>query len=708
MKKKPQEPLEQLNNHAPEELVPEEVTYDLEDIIREFGGWSKRGTEPAPAPESAPAPEPVEETEVMRVAASESSKEEKPKQEAKDLTGDTIRFRIVTEEEAAASLEQEEPPAAVQMPEEPEPEQDAKLLRAAKRAKRRSELRLKRQEHQRRKAQKAALRAARREEPEVVYPSAQEACADYAKVGSLRLRLILSAAMCVVSAVALLLGSGPVAGIDLTFQSRGFSTVILAMLMVQSVISYEIFIRGIYQALKMRFDLNSFMVLTVLVSIVDGCVAAAEGRIPFCTVPGILLLVCLWSTLLEKKAKYTTLKTVLSMENPVAAAKQEKAWHGLDCIFRKAGSLDAFTAMLETPDAAQKTMRVYAPAAAVVTLLLAAFASIRGQGEFLWSWTALLTAALPAGGFIACCRPFCILSKQLQQDGAAICGWRGAKTLSGECGIVITDLDLFPKNNISMNGMKMYSDLPTRQVVGYATAVIKAAGSGLLPLFEEVMKNEDGRHYTADSFHQYEGGGLGAEIRGDVVLLGSLAFMRLMGVHVPEGTRVQSALYISVNKELVGVFALTYQPSAGTRSGLGQVLRSAGLTPVLATRDFMITPALVKKRYKISVDRVEFPVVAERIALSSEEAGKDGIQGALMAKGSFLSFGSAVSCGRLLRKTVHSGVALAVFCGILGMGLMGVLTYLGSVLALSAVNLLLYHLIWLVPTLLVTGLVGKS
>ena len=421
-----------------------------------------------------------------------------------------------------------------------------------------------------------------------------------------------------------------------------------------------------------------------------------------------MLLAALWSVWLEKRAKWRTLKTVLSMEQPVAAAKEEEAWHGLDCIFRTAGSLDDFTAMLETPDAAQKVMRIYAPAMMVASFLLAGYASIRGQGDFLWSWAAILTAALPTGGFLACCRPFSILAKRLQQDDAAICGWQGAKILSGECGIVIEDADLFPKENVSMNGMKMYSELPTRQVVGYATAVIQAAGSGLLPLFEEVMKNEDGRHYKADSFRQYEGGGLGAEIRGDVVLLGSLAFMRLMGVHVPEGTRVQSALYISVNKELVGVFALTYQPSPGTRSGLNRILHSAGLTPILGTRDFMITPALVKKRYKISVDRVEFPVVAERIRLSEETAGADGQQGALMAKESFLSFAAAAAGGRLLRRAVHGAVTLSVFSGILGLALMGVLTYLGSVMALSSLNLALFHLIWAVPTLLVTGLVGKT
>lgn len=693
MKKEPQETLEQLNTGT-----PAAESFSLEDIIKEFGGWSK--------------PEPVKTEaadeaagEVMRVAADVHA-QAKPKAAPADLTGDTIRFKPITEEAQQPPEEEPEVTTPVQMPEEPE--KDPMQLREERRAQRRIEARLRKQEAQRRKAQRAALRAARREEPEVVYPSAEEACADYARTGSLRLRLILSAALCVLSALVMLLASGIIPAISVSGGIRTCSMLLLALLMGQCVLSYEIFLHGIYRALRLQFDLGSMMALTTLVSAADGFVAITQDRLPFCTAPGFLLLAALWGIWLEKKAKWKTLKTVLAMESPVAAAKEEKAWHGLDCIFRTEGSLKDFTAMLETPDAAKKVMRIYAPMAAALSLVLAGFAAIQGQADFLWAWAALLTASLPAGGFLACCRPFWILAKRLQQDGAAICGWRGAKLLSGECGIVIEDSDLFPKNNISMNGMKMYSELPTRQVVGYATAVIQAAGSGLLPLFEEVMKNEDGRRYKADSFRQYEGGGLGAEIRGDVVLLGSLAFMRLMGVHVPEGTRVQSALYISVNKELVGVFALTYQPSPGTRSGLGQVLRSAGLTPVLATRDFMITPALVKKRYKISVDRMEFPVVAERIRLSQEEAGKDGKQGALMSKESFLSFAAAVTGGRLLRRAVHSAVAVSVFSGLLGLCLMGVLTYLGSVMALSAMNLLLFHLIWAVPTLLITGLVGKS
>ena len=735
MKKKSRVSEEQLNTQAPAAAEPEE-TYSLEDIMREFGGWTTpEEPEPEPAAEPEPAPEPEEppkpekappepekapilrpvfgkaqdapQPDVMRVAASAEQPRQKPSFKLVDLSGDTIPFQTIREED----LKQPEPEVkapAVEMPEEPEPVPDKKQEKADLRAQKRSEQRLKKQEAQRRKAQKAALRAARREEPEIVYPSPEDACRAYAKAGTLRLRLLGAGILTLASAALLLLSVYPVGSLDLTGNLRPYSVAMVAMLLVQCMLSYDVFIQGIYRALRLRFDLMSLATLLVIVTLGDSFFAISEGRPPFCGVPSVTLLLGLWSIALEKKAKWRTLKTVLSMEHPVAAVKEEKAWHGLDCIFRQEGSLDDFTAMLETPDAAQKVMRVYAPLTAAVTLLLALVSTARGSGSLLWAWSVLLMASLPAGGFLACCRPFSILARRLHETGAAICGWRGAKLLSGECGIVIGDNDLFPGKNISMNGMKMYSDLPLRQVVGYATAVVQAAGSGLLPLFEEVMKNENGRRCTVDSFRQYEGGGVGAEIRGDVVLLGSLAFMRLMGVHVPEGVKIQSAVYISVNKELAGVFALTYQPSAGTRSGLQHVLRSSGLTPILATRDFMITPALVKKRYKISVDRLEFPVVAERVKLSGPDAGAKGRQGALMAKGSFLSYAAAVAGGRLLRRTVHSAVAVTLTGSILGLALMAVLTYLGAVQAASALNLLLYQLLWLIPCLLITGLVGKT
>ena len=93
MKKDPQEQNIQLNNVT----APEEEQFTLEDIMREFGGWSKPEETAVftpvetPVPESEPAepPKPAD-SGIMRVAASEKS--DKPTVKLVDLSGDTVRF----------------------------------------------------------------------------------------------------------------------------------------------------------------------------------------------------------------------------------------------------------------------------------------------------------------------------------------------------------------------------------------------------------------------------------------------------------------------------------------------------------------------------------------------------------------------------------------------------------------------------------------
>ena len=348
------------------------------------------------------------------------------------------------------------------------------------------------------------------------------------------------------------------------------------------------------------------------------------------------------------------------------------------------------------------------PVGTAVTLVLSILTAMRGGKSFLWSWTAMLLAGFPAGVLIAYAKPFSTFAKKLYRVGAAVAGWQGARILSGEAGLIIEDADLFPPQNVTQGGMKLYGSRPAPMVIGYANAVVQTAGSGLVPLFEQMMHDQNGRRYTVDSFRRYESGGLGATIRGDVVLMGSIAFMKLMRVRVPEGTRLKQAVYLSVNGELTAVFALNYAPAESVRAGLASVLRAGALVPVLATRDFMITPQFLKQRYKIPPEHIEFPIVEERAALSEPETVRSGTQGALMARSSFASFAGSVVAARGLRSTAILCICIALVGSILGAGLMFVLTFLGADLAASCWNLFLYTALWLLPGLLAGLLAGRA
>ena len=693
---------EQLNKTpetpAAADAPQEEPAYSLEEIMNEFGGWTKRDV-PAPA-------EPVtDETVRLAVPAAEAKGEEKPAEPP--AGGDTIRFTPVEEEKAP----EPERPAVWTYRGEPDPERPApdpkearELARAERREKRQAE---KRRRQLERFQKKEARKKRAQEQPEHTFASPEAAYAFYAAASGTRLRLLVSTLLCLGSVLLLVLSTPLITG-AFSDHAAVFSAAMLGLLLLQAVCSYDVCLSGVIALLRFRFDQYSMLFLALCAVVADAFFAVAEGRTPFCTVASILLLLALWGRDLLYDARRRSLRAISNMDEPVAAIREEKAWHGYDCIFRAPGDAEQFAVQLEMPDAGSRIMRVWAPVMTAVTLALSVLTSLRTGEHFLWAWSAMLLASFPAGILIAYAKPFSALARRLYRAGAAIAGWQGARILSGEAGLIVEDADLFPPQNVTQGGMKLYGSRPAPMVIGYANAVVQTAGSGLVPLFEQMMHDQNGRRYTVDTFRRYEGGGLGATIRGDVVLMGSIACMKLMRVRVPEGTRLKQAVYLSVNGELTAVFALNYAPAESVRAGLSAVLRAGSLVPVLATRDFMITPQFLKLRYKIPPEHIEFPIVEERARLSSQEIPRTGPQGALMARSSFASFAGSVVSARTLRGAAIIAMIVALAGSVLGTALMFFLTFLGSSFSASCWNLFLYTVLWLIPGLLTALLAGRA
>ena len=693
---------EQLNKTpdtpAAADAPQEEPAYSLEEIMNEFGGWTKRDV-PVPA-------EPVtDETVRLAVPAAEAKGEEKSAEPP--AGGDTIRFTPVEEEKTP----EPERPAVWTYRGEPDPERPApdpkearELARAERREKRQAE---KRRRQLERFQKKEARKKRAQEQPEHTFASPEAAYAFYAAASGTRLRLLVSTLLCLGSVLLLVLSTPLITG-AFSDHAAVFSAAMLGLLLLQAVCSYDVCLSGVIALLRFRFDQYSMLFLALCAVVADAFFAVAEGRTPFCTVASILLLLALWGRDLLYDARRRSLRAISNMDEPVAAIREEKAWHGYDCIFRAPGDAEQFAVQLEMPDAGSRIMRVWAPVMTAVTLALSVLTSLRTGEHFLWAWSAMLLASFPAGILIAYAKPFSALARRLYRAGAAIAGWQGARILSGEAGLIVEDADLFPPQNVTQGGMKLYGSRPAPMVIGYANAVVQTAGSGLVPLFEQMMHDQNGRRYTVDTFRRYEGGGLGATIRGDVVLMGSIAFMKLMRVRVPEGTRLKQAVYLSVNGELTAVFALNYAPAESVRAGLSAVLRAGSLVPVLATRDFMITPQFLKLRYKIPPEHIEFPIVEERARLSSQEIPRTGPQGALMARSSFASFAGSVVSARTLRGAAIIAMIVALAGSVLGTALMFFLTFLGSSFSASCWNLFVYTVLWLIPGLLTALLAGRA
>ena len=68
---------------------------------------------------------------------------------------------------------------------------------------------------------------------------------------------------------------------------------------------------------------------------------------------------------------------------------------------------------------------------------------------------------------------------------------------------------------------------------------------------------------------------------------------------------------------------------------------------------------------------------------------------------------TAVSGARSMRSATRSAAGISIAGSVIGMAVLFFLTFIGSSQAVSAWNLTLYTLLWLLPPLLVTSLSGR-
>lgn len=446
-----------------EDAAAVQEEYSLEDIMNEFGGWSKRSepktppldtaqTLPEQKPEqSAPAEEAdAPDTKIVRFPAQAKALPGRKRGKAAQKSGGLHRadhpfYADPGGTDAAGGkaenldLSGRAGPGACAA-ERSQRGEEGGTARAA-RAKRGAEAAQAAgaSSEAAGKARRAPQGAAERE-----FSDCRAAYAYYAQGTFQRLRLFVSILLALVSIGLCYAASYPIGSYDFTANAESFSRMLLIIMVVQAFVAWDVALRGVRAACRLRYDHAGMLLVLTIACAVDAVIAIRDGRIAFC--PAVTLQWCaaLLGEYSMQLAKLRTLKAACSMNEPKAAVREEKAWHGEDCIFRSDAKPEEFVRELEIPDAGSRMMRIYAPVLTAVTLGLSVLSMLQAEDSFLWAWTALMIASFPAGMFLSFSRPFAAQARRLSRAGAAVGGWYGARMLGGECGIAIEDADLFP------------------------------------------------------------------------------------------------------------------------------------------------------------------------------------------------------------------------------------------------------------------------
>lgn len=373
-------------------------------------------------------------------------------------------------------------------------------------------------------------------------------------------------------------------------------------------------------------------------------------------------------------------------------------------VCKQRGVLEGFYRMTMRPDPARQWQNYVLPlllSAAVVLSGVVCFTA-RPMEEFPWVLAALTGAGVQLSLPLTGALPLYYLSRRLERSGAAAAGYAGARAVARAGRIVLTDDDLFPAGTVTLNGYKVYGEERVR-AVSYAASVARAAGSSLAPLLDRQLTAEGGYPMRVDEMRYCEEGGVEAAIRGETVLMGSAYFMKKRHVSLPRDLKLQTGLFLAVDGVLTAVFAVKYQPSRNAEWAL-RAMRRSYITPVLAVRSSNVTPGLIKRKFGVDA-KVVYPDVSTRLALAQLAAQQGETPNVIVCREGLLPLAESVVGSRRMVRAVRTATVLGYIGSLCGVLLSYYLTSVGNFAVLTPLAMVVFLLLWLLPTLLIAGLV---
>lgn len=671
--------------------------FDLEDILKEF---SEHPEAEKPAQPAGQMPELRLDKELLEESEAPEAKEPEPQEPEESALPDTQEFSPVeepasdattTDEPASAVPPTDEPTVVMDLPEEPEVPQPAVAEPAFEVEEEFIPAPIVFTPRSRLKELKKQLVAG----PERRYYELSEM-----GVGKLQAAVLLNLLVVLISG-----GVTALFALELVPENRMklviFSQV-LAML-ISALLGCNLMLDSLGDLFKGRFTVNTLLTLTFAACLIDGVFCLKELRVPCCAAFSLEMTMALWARLQKHNTEMAQMDTMRKAVRLHGIVRVENYYEGKDGLLRKEGEVSDFMDTYKKMPSPEIVQSIYAVLSLLVCIGIAVFAGmLHGLSMGVQILSTSLLVAVPASFFVSISRPMAILEARLHMVGTVLCGWEGVKDLCGKAVFPISDLDLFPQGSTKLNGVKFYGSRNPDEVVSYTTSVIHIAGGGLVPVFDQLLKSRNGSVYPVHSFRNYGDGGIGGEVDGLPVLVGTMAFLRDMGVEIPEGTMVSQAVYAAVDGELCAVYAISYAKMRSAAAGLVTLCGYRKLKPLKLSGDFMLTEDFLRSKFNVKTKRIAFPDRDTCQKLQQHPIDPEEPVLALTTREELVSAAYAITGARALRLSTKLGVIIHLIGGTLGLIIMLVLGYLGSTQLLTPANILLYQLIWAVPGLLMT------
>lgn len=541
----------------------------------------------------------------------------------------------------------------------------------------------------------------------------QRAAKHYAaQMPSLRLRFIAASAVCVLLAwITLAYDFGlPLPG-SLGTNARATSLVCLIGMLAVMLIGLDIVTAGIMALIRGRAGAESMIVLAAIAAAADVIYIAASGDgshgLTFAAIPAAAVAFALRGAWHSCRAYADSFLAIYHAKDPYAVTSELLPGKKERILIKSRRSSDGLVRRSEEPNGAEA---LAADAFVPMTAGSLAFALALSFGAqdikaFFHLFSLMTALCVSFNWTLSFPLLFSRTARHLMMRGSALAGWSGARDVGRSRQLVLTDTDIFPEDAVEITGVRIMDKTRAAQIIGITGSMLDAAGTGLAAPFAELMRRKNAAMQTVEDFSIGEGGAKGT-VQGEEVRVGSLAYMHLSGVKIPDKIKEENALYTAVSGELAAVFPLRYCPMASVQRALAD-LRRERRKPIFAVRDFNLDPMLLQKTFGVSAEGFQFPSSAERYRISGIPASAGSPAAGVMAQDGLDTLVDFAECGTKLHTYGRACAWCGVICAALGALLAAIPAWQGTWTAIGAGRALLYMLAWLIVPLALRTLLRK-
>lgn len=483
------------------------------------------------------------------------------------------------------------------------------------------------------------------------------------------------------------------------------SAVCLIMMISVMFCGLDIITTGIMSIVRFKLHASALIVVSCLLCMIDAFLSAAsvsEKVVPFCVIPALTIAFTLLGSVMNARSNKIILNTAAASKHPYVVTAESELSGGDITLVKGRKPIDGIVRRTEEDGPDESVFGVLTPYFVVAALVLSIIAAVisKSFSSFAHILSGIFVCAAPIAMLLTFPLPFFISIKSLIRSGSTIAGWSGLYDIGKAKHLIVTDSDLFPKGCVKISRTRVFAGMEPERIISFAGSIISASGSAMVHPFAELMRKAGGGLMPVEAFSVHESGGLTAMIDGEDVYCGNAAFMRLMGVILPEKYVLNNGVYIAVAGVICGVFEMEYIASDAVKSALEELVGS-DRHAIFAVRDFNITPSMLSVKFDMPTDGFDFPPYPERYAISGAEPSEASKPAALISREGLSALVSLADHGKMLFSRIRLSVMLSVVSAVIGMLVM-------FILSLSALPSVVTALSYLLAWLLITVILGFS